>query len=247
MHVRVQEISLPIDKLKAAPADELHFFLLGGHLSNEITILTKLAAFATGFPVKPQVTARAGATQTALLVRLLFGKLFDGWKLVEERFNKRTYSAKYLKEMPADSVEALGKLKLLFRQPGTRIKKIRDNLSFYNCDEKNIVLGAFHDLNEDLHIYLSDDAGNTLYYASELSIIRAIVELYKPASFEDSMDKFIKEATTTGSLLLKFLDGYFQVFIERHIAKVYEDLKPKTRTVRATNFKRAAIPYFTRR
>jgi hypothetical protein len=75
--IRVVQISLPKDQLRAVSKEKRSLFLLLGYAANQITMLQKLMILSSNKTPSETVEQRISGAQTQMLVRLLIGALHE--------------------------------------------------------------------------------------------------------------------------------------------------------------------------
>jgi hypothetical protein len=127
-------------RLLDLPADECTLFLSLAHLSNEIVALDKLIIWS--FDLSSENEA-VGDGQTALcfmLIKLLSGKLKEGYNLLIKKFFGTKLSHEYEQFLPDECEETLARLKQYFSKSNA-INHVRNNYAFhYTLDELNEAL-----------------------------------------------------------------------------------------------------------
>ena len=81
--IRVMQIPLQKERLRAVPKEERTLFLLLGYAANQITMFQKLLIFSSNKTPSEAVEQRISAAQTQMLVRLLIGAAHEAWRLIQ--------------------------------------------------------------------------------------------------------------------------------------------------------------------
>src|SRR5262249_35588998 len=127
-------------------------------------------------------------------------------------------------------------------------RTIRDKFAFHNQDKDDLILQAYRSLqsDEDLVVYLARDVGNTLYHVSEVAVMRAIIDLYHPASPRAALEQFIAEATETAGWFTEFFNGFLMAFVRKHLGTTLDQLGATPISVtNAPPIDTVSIPFFT--
>jgi hypothetical protein len=180
---KVYKIDLTKGKLAAMAAEERQLLLLLGHAANEINVLQKLILMASQATPELKFVDHVQAGQVFVLMRTLIGKLHEAWELFVKRFQSAPQiSAKYRSKLNTEAITALESLKRHFGKQSP-LTLIRNGFSFHYYDEKGLVEKSFQDIPSDdsWHFYLSNITGNCFYYASELVVAAAVINLANPA------------------------------------------------------------------
>jgi hypothetical protein len=106
------------------------------------------------------------------------GQLHEGWELFRKRVqNNRRLHDKYVSLLDADGVTALQNLKRHFG--GSPLTKIRSKVAFHYSDDDNLTEQSFQAVanTEPLEFYLTNQVGNSFYYASEVIVMSTAIKL----------------------------------------------------------------------
>jgi len=150
-----------------------------------------------------------------MLRKLLAGKLYEGNKLLRQRFYGSSVSRDYVPLLSKEAREALSKIKNYFDRDNL-IHKVRKNYAFhYSPDELAAVLPS---VSEDLDVYI-DSAGrilNNLYYFAEVLANTAMLSGIDH-DIQAAFRKFWKDvilvaewfAIVSNGLIVQFLKNHF--------------------------------------
>jgi hypothetical protein len=72
--------------LNKVPEDERTFHLMAGQLANDLNILSKLIIMLLNHASEQELLRRANTTSAILLIKLLAGRLNEGWELMCRQF-----------------------------------------------------------------------------------------------------------------------------------------------------------------
>jgi hypothetical protein len=211
-------------ELNNIPEDERYFFLLIGHLANELNILQKLIIMCYKLPAKNKANERAHLSQVLTIVKILVGKVWEGWELIRKAFFATRLSREYDSLLSPEAREALKNLKRYF-DSNNLVKNVRNEFSFhYNFDKIKSGFSAVPD-NEELDIYLAETTGNSLFYASEVAINFSMLDMIDSCNHQHSFDKLFNETIKIVSWLVDFAVGCMNLITKRYyLALNYEPL-----------------------
>jgi len=166
MQIEILTLELRGSQLEAIPQDERVLLVQMGHLANTIMVLQKWLVFCEVRAAPKSVEAAAATTQQMLVMRILSGVLYEGWRVIQTSYFKAQLSKKYDAKLSDDGKEYLATLKDYFNH-GNSITRVRNKVAFHfdRCtvvNELNLV-----ERNKPYHLYLSECQGNSLYYLSE--------------------------------------------------------------------------------
>lgn len=206
-------------------AHERDFFVLAGHIINELITLAKLILITqncTGGEGEKKVAyARATVSQQMLFVKIFASKLFEAWKSIKSRYyqpgdaGQESLSKIYYKLLEPESREALKKLGQYFGREN-KIKTLRNKSGFhYDMNDLQSTLEAMPD-NSEFTIYLADSGFNCLYFLSEAAIGYAMLDAKDMESFKVAFEELFDEIIEVQGWIMAFLDDYIAIFGDRN-------------------------------
>ena len=217
--ITVYEFEIGKRDLLKAPERERVFFILLGHIFNEIVILNKIA-LANDSAHNAEDIARAEshayAVQGMFLAKLLMAKIFEGWdKLFQKIFFNSTFRLEYEAALSQEAKHALGELGQFFAN-AAYVAAIRNDFIFHYPSE--VLLGAIPHIQDDEEwlIYLSETNGNSLYYLSEMIVGHAMMATIGPNKVF-GFAQMIADRDRLTKHLLTLLVGCINVFTKRHL------------------------------
>jgi hypothetical protein len=211
--------------LDSIPEDERTFHVMAGQLANDLNILTKLMHMAMNPVAGHEVLTRANTTVAMLVIKLLAGRLNEGWELISRQFSP--LYKRYESDLSDDAKQRLTKLKKYFGHKNL-INTIRKQLAFHQ-DDKAVKRGYDALTNEEIFVdYYSPFRGHCLYYSSEIIAFLAMTKLVNPADPDDwkaaigqIVDETIRISTWIGDFILEFM----RVFMVRYVAKSIDTIE----------------------
>jgi hypothetical protein len=191
------------------PADERLFYFMAGQLHNDINILTKLLAVSINeieFVGGELPKRSAAAAQVLLLLKLTAGRLYEGYKMINETFSAKGFRKKYKVEMSSATLVSLDTLNKYFGS-NSAIQRIRTKFAFH-LDAKLIEAAYANAPSEFTSVeYLSKISGHNLFHTSEtLSLIAIIGDARE--NWQDTLDQTVEEITATCFTVTTFLMGF---------------------------------------
>lgn len=213
------EINIPIAKLLDMPETERNLFLMLGHLANELSMLKKLFLFCSHSESVDKWQSRANNAQALVMARVLIGKLWEGWLLLQKCFFGSKLSQQYDSLLSAEAKESLSSLKRYFNIKDNMIKKLRDNFSFhYSCEEMTKAFARTTESETDeLQMYIGDNVGNSLFFASEHIVNQSLLETVLPGKpNEEAMERLVEESTQVAGWFIHVISGCMDVIAERY-------------------------------
>jgi len=166
------------DGFDKIPENEKLLFVKTSLFADEINILLKLITFSNKEVVGDQALLKAQNNQTIFLLKLLAGKLREGWDILE----KDLWSSKLARDLESDLKEKgrnnLAKLKEYFKDcsDNNPISLIRKKYAFhYDSEYIKEQLRAIS-IDEPLDLYLAEHPYDTFYSISHMIINHSILE-----------------------------------------------------------------------
>ncbi|HBL23361.1 MAG TPA: hypothetical protein DDZ40_04515 [Deltaproteobacteria bacterium] len=220
----IHKLVLSKTQFDLLPEKERILFVQIGHLANELTVLTKLLIFAHT-DSNLEVVRRAYTMQASVIARICIGKLFEGWRLLENSLFATSLSKKYEGKLPKVGAEILENLKKYFGKKNL-IPEIRNKFSFHNPSSEIINNLLFSIPKEaELHLYLGTQHANSNYYLSEEIISRAMLNCVQSDNLQQAMDKVYKELLQVSGWFVEFCGHCMATLAEEHSGRCKKDLR----------------------
>ena len=202
----IREITLSGKQLNSIPICERLLFVQIAHLTNNINIQQKLLIW-TWQPSDKQIDQQAFVAQQTLMLRHLIGALSEGWEMLQPTYYPAHLQSRFRKwESP--EVEVHRKALEKYFKGANILNKIRNRFAFHFDGELiQKELKRVEDTSS-LHLYLSPEQGNSLYYLSEevvgTAMINFAAEIWDMDDPFEIHDRIYKEAIRTANTFLKF-------------------------------------------
>jgi hypothetical protein len=206
---KVSRLRFTAGDLKHLDLDEAPYVIMAGHLANEISALNKLVLYTTGTYANP-ANRDASAVWGLMLIRLLGGKLYEGWEMVKRQYFGSKVSATQAGRSELDFVEHQKWLKKYFGDSKNLIHKLRNQYAFhYSVEEAAAITSHLNTVDPDhpLELLLTNAHGNSWYIASEDVVLHAMAKDWKTGSIKKTVDKLMADITEVTGHFLKFLGG----------------------------------------
>jgi len=192
MTVRIHHIGLSKERLGQIPAAERNLFVLLGHAANEVGVLAKLFHYCAGNHSEEPILEKAEHTQALLLARLLTGKIYEFWNLLQTGYFRSVLSRTYHDALDDEARSALDAMKRYFGQDNL-VARVRNGHAFH-YDVQQIENGFQTVLeSEPLDICLSEPNANSLYAFADTIAGRAMLEAICPSDPEKAFAMLISE------------------------------------------------------
>ncbi|MEW6715524.1 MAG: hypothetical protein AB1306_10600 [Nitrospirota bacterium] len=178
-------------ELEKLSEDEKIFLFQLAHFLNEISILNKCFVMAgNGLTGSKDKIERHGQVALGLFfLRMLAGKLEEGWQMLQRDFFGSKLSKDYEKELPPNAIDSLNKLKRYLSSKNV-IKFLRDELSFHYGKEEIKKELSKASTTETFEMFISDEA-TSLYAFSDPMILRIICEYLELPDVEKASKKLL--------------------------------------------------------
>lgn len=134
--MQIRRIQLPRAAFEQLPEDERAFFLLAGHMQNELNSLHKVFAWCLHCKnTTTQIESLANGVQAQFYARLLAGKLLEAWNALGKSFFGAGISQRIEGGLHPLAQEALSKLKTYFGKANL-IYRVRNSFAFHYSAEE---------------------------------------------------------------------------------------------------------------
>ncbi|MCK4325610.1 hypothetical protein KAW55_02520 [bacterium] len=179
--------------LKQLSKEEEIFFVQLTHLLDELMILSKCVIFSSNaIETKQGLEKTAQSTQALFFIRVLAGKIYEGWQMLHASYFSTQLSQEYDKLLSGLASESIEKLKKYFAE-NNLIHEIRNKYAFH-YDRKNVE-DQLNRVAEDetLSMLISEQQGNSLFAFSSTIINSSILNSINPKDQQKAMDALVEE------------------------------------------------------
>lgn len=236
---------IPISKqqLQKFTVEERRLFLQLGHLQNDLAILHKLLVVHHPKGPLPDPAMRAGMGVFFMLTRLLAGKVWEGWMLLQkDLFETHLLESLSLTTSERDSLSRLGR----HFSKSKILNLIRNKQAFhYDGDELVESLDALDTF--DSCIVLENSVGNCFYGVSEDLMLLKVQELTGTSEPTAAVEKLFKILTMIARQMADVAGGIQKCLVERYIGASPEACKALVMEVPSSPIKPMEISYFVHR
>lgn len=205
--------------LKEVPEDKVIFFFMMAQLHNDMNAMLRVAI--SNYP-KTKEGEEEGAEEINqaitcfMAIRVLAGRLEEGWKVIKERFGR--YFTEY--ETRIHPQESYKTLRIYFSSPNV-IRSIRDKAGYHFNIES--MRRSYRDLPDEIDFrdYNAKILGNTLYWGAERVLTHSatlLVKEIKPELENDQCLSFlVAEVIRISELFLDVTSAYCLAFLEENL------------------------------
>lgn len=173
----ITRLKLTKERLASLPEKDRRVLLIVGGLSNEINILQKLMMLTRS--TEDAVLNIVEAGQVMFLLRLLAGKLHESRLMLNNLVGSdREFKRRHQLDGDGPAGASLKRVYQHFNKWGTLLGDVRDE-TFHASDKYGLVEKAFAALpyDEPWDFFLSEEVGNSFYFASELVMSRMMIDM----------------------------------------------------------------------
>lgn len=226
--LRIVRVRITKDQLRKLSAEERSMFFLVGHIANQLAILTKLVAFSSNWRTYGPAEEKATAVQTQMFARYSIGVVFEGWRLISERFLSRPLGREYRGRLGPVGGSALDNLCNYFGQSSI-LSQARNSFAFHNPRDSEIE-AAFEAAPDDgeWDWYLQEKNINTFYLMSDLVITYGILATAGITDPLAAHQKIIEDTQAVSGWIVDFALSFVSAVVEAHfpgtIGEIVEEI-----------------------
>ena len=242
--VKLHQIRIERSALDNIPAEERTLLVLLAHAANELNILAKIFHWAAAAVNESPIELKGNNTLVFTVVRLLTGKLYEAWKLLDKAFFGTQLFRTYTLALDDEGRSALQDLKQYFGRKNA-IEAVRNRYAFhYSPDQVTASYSAVPE-GEELDLFLGDSGLNTLYYFAEVIANRALLYEINSSNPAAAMEQLRLETTRIHAAFLKVISGLMALAVKNHLGKtLYEMGASEVEISPCLTSKQVSIPFF---
>lgn len=189
--MKISMLKIPKAALNNVDENELLFYIMMGHLSNEITVLEKILFLSAASNSENQILRTINNSHIILISKLIAGKLNEGWKLLNQSFFNSPLSKIIESELPEPGKNSLRELKQYFNRANL-IRNLRNEFAFHFPVDivKNELLQTE---NTDILEIVVTEGDEPFFIYSEELVMKAILNRIDASNVEKALETFLKE------------------------------------------------------
>ena len=242
--MKLLKINIPKSKLDTIPEIEQVFFIQLMQFLNELNILQKCAIVSSNkLASLTTIEKRGQISQAHFFIRILAGKLYEGWKIIRKNFIKTQLSKKYENLLSQKGKESLLELKGYFNDRNNKVRLIRNKFAFHYDKEKIKEEIDKIPQEEFLEMYISEYRVNCLYSISDIIVNWSILNSLDSSNLQQAMEILI------GDIAIK-VSGWFREFCGDCVRIIGEKLELDYTGVEIPeppSIDEVELPYFVKR
>lgn len=242
--IRIHHIRLSRKQLDSVPEPERRLLVLMAHAGNELNVLSKLFHFSARAESTSPILQEAENTQSMVLGRLLTGKIYECWKMMQSAFFRSGLSKKYESQFDTEASEALAGLKRYFGRDNL-IEKVRNRHAFHYSPDQ--IDAGYRTLVDDdpLEIYLAKVNANTLYTFADAVAGRAMLEDIKPGDHQRAFEMLVDETTSAVARINEVIAATMMICVKTYLGGDLYALGARVIEIEgAPDSQTVSIPYF---
>jgi len=206
-------VRVPKATLDNIPELERAFYVHIGHLRNEIMVIQELAWWNNNNRSGSDVRAAVNVSQGLILIRLLAGKVWEGWDLVGRAYFSTKVSQSIEAKLSIKTRAALAELKTYFGKRNI-IYMIRNQFAFhYSLPFLRDQLAKIEETDK-LAIYLTKKNVNVFYEISEAIANSAMLDAVEKGNYYAAMRKLLTEVLDVAKKFISFSDGCLEYMVK---------------------------------
>lgn len=245
-NLKIRRIPLPKDTLLQMSQEEPAFFLLAGHMQNELNSLNKIFSWClnnSNANERSPIESLADGTQAMIYARILAGKLCEAWKVLGKAFFSTKLSQRVEANLHPTAKHALKKIKLYFGKTNS-IHRVRNSLAFHYSKEQFDIHWEEAADEPNFELILGGTVGNNLSLAGEIVANMALLNGINSDNKSDALRAFFDEVQSITSSFTDFLEGTILAIIEERFGS---DLAAHGRDediIPSQSYNEVKIPFF---
>lgn len=244
MTIRIHHIAISKARLAEIPEPERNLFILLGHAANEVSILSKLFHFCAGTTSTDAILVKSEHAQALLLGRLLTGKIYEFWSLLQTGYFGSAVARSYYDILDNETREALDAMKRYFAQDNL-VVRVRNSFAFHY--DVNQIADGFRRVaeNESLDIYLSENNVNSLYAFADTIAGLAMLENIFSTDHVKAFNLLVSETARAAGWVNAIIGGLMVTCLQRNFGDNLYSLGARVIELDgAPSSQSAAIPFF---
>lgn len=242
--MQIHHITLSRKQLDSIPEPERRLLILMAHAGNELNVLSKLLHFSAKSESTTPILQQAEKTQSMVIGRLLTGKIYEFWNLMQSTFFRGGLSKKYESQFDNEASEALEGLKKYFGRENL-IAKVRNGHAFHYSPEQ--IDAGYRTLvdGDPLEVYLAKAKANTIYTFADTIAGRAMLEDIKSGDHQRAFDMLIEETTKAVARINEVIAAMMTICFKTYLGGNLYTLGAKVIEIQgAPDSQSVSIPYF---
>ncbi|MCF8150731.1 MAG: hypothetical protein K9K30_16635 [Burkholderiaceae bacterium] len=159
----------------------------------------------------------AKVAQELAIAKVVAGKLWEGWALLEKGFFGNSLSKRYEPLLDPGTKESLGALKKYFRH-SPRLYALRNSYAFhYDYDALKTLPDGWDHAPDDLHFYVGPVPAQSLFFLSEAIVNRSMFIQLGAGNLADGVQRFWDDIGSMANALIAVTATLFGTVLQEHV------------------------------
>jgi hypothetical protein len=242
--VELRRVNLTKSDIDRIPADERFFYIVAGHLANEVSILHKLLIIGGNSLDREGPPGEAAHVQQFLLIKLLAGRLHEANDLISQHYYGKKLHQKYETDLSERAADALRNWRKYFGGTSNVITRIRNKFAFH-IDRKEIET-TYNQLDDDFALLYYNSpqwTAHDLFLGSEMIFLNSMSMVVDAPTTTGRISKIYLDTTAMSVRLAEFVTGFIELMTHKYIG-----LKPNQEgnlTIQGDlSISRYTVPFF---
>ena len=244
MLTTVHRVPLTRKLLAKLPQAERKWVFFLGHVTNEVTFLSKLLLWSHREPGDSRDLRNvAAAAQTIMVAKLLVGKEYEAAQTLQQSYFNSAIRRIYRPLMRQEGQHAEGELEAYFTANNLH-HRVRNSFAFhYSLNELSgeITRSA---KGEELAMILSESHGNALFGMSEVVANRAMLATIDPADARTAIETFSNSVIKVAGWYQFFADSFIEAVLRKRWGDDLSAWGGEDVAIPAESFSATHIPWF---
>jgi len=214
--MKLHHFRLTKAQLSFMPEAERNLFILLAHAANELNVLIKIFSFCSEHPAFTEVEKEARNAQAMTIGRLLTGKLYECWRLLQKDFFGTKLSQFYGPLLDSSARASLDSLKKYFGRKNI-IEAVRNRHAFHYSSSQ--VSRGFNSLTQEepLNVYVAVANANTLYAFADIIAGCSLIEEICQEDPSQALNILMMETAEVLDAFNEVVGGCMMIMLEKYI------------------------------
>lgn len=241
--MRIEVVPVSKSDLESVPEAELAFYIHFGHVRNELLVIEKFLYWTMKNQTDGDVLSNVNVFQELTIIRLLAGKLWEAWLLLDNKAYSKILEALRTK-VNSKTRTTLEELEAYFNDKKNMIEKIRNRFAFHY--DPSFIGKQMSKVEEtdQLAIYLAPNAVNCFYQFSEEIATRAMLNAVQGGDYEEAIRKLSKGVIDITVKFIGFCDGCLDHMIETYLLPGAAEFETRTVELDVLRKDQMTLPFF---
>lgn len=216
MMLGLNKFVLTPGQILAIPSNDRALMLWCSHIHNELMTLLGLYRAVSNTTCSCAIEQEAKVTQELTVMKLIAGKLWEAWKLLEKGFFGTGLSNEYEILDPA-SAQSLKNIKKYFGCKNS-LNTLRNNYAFhYEFDALKDLPAGWDSAHDELTFYAGTVPAHTLFFLSEVIISKSMFMTLGADNLAEGVQIFWKDIKLINEDVIAVCGAIFTLVVHKYI------------------------------